>query len=125
MSQSCFIVDPSKCVTTPGNYRSVDQQLRLCDRASLGYADQRYHTGLSYYGGIQVGKVSLIRSFDQNTEASCADVVGGQFVAGTKLQVWTCYSLGSSTNQEFLWWKEEMTTFEGRDWICLNLNCPS
>ena len=125
MSQSCFIVDPGKCVTTPGNDRSVDQQLRLWDRASLGYADQRYHTGLSYYGGIQVGKVSLIRSFDQNTEASCADVVGGQFVAGTKLQVWTCYSLGSSTNQEFLWWKEEMTTFEGRDWICLNLNCPS
>jgi len=60
------------------------------------------------------GRVSHIVSFSDewpSNERSCADVVGGQFVAGTTLQVCACSEPGSNKNQEFVWWGEK-TTFE-------------
>jgi len=97
-----------KCITTPGNDRTDGQILWLWDCNDLSAEDHYQHGALSYYGQISEGQVSQIRSFVQSTGGSwsCGDVTG-EYAEGTLMQVWDCDSLGTNTNQEFVWWNVE------------------
>jgi hypothetical protein len=94
-----------KCITSPGNDRSNGAALWLWNCDYLASDETYYHGALSYYGQIREGTVAQVRSFTQSDEGvwSCADVIG-DYVSGTQMQVWECSTLGTNTNQEFVWW---------------------
>jgi len=94
-----------KCITTPGNDRSNGQILWLWECTELAAEDHYQHGSLSYYGQVTEGQVSQVLSMtpDPSGLTTCGDVTG-DYVEGTLMQVWSCDSLGTNTNQEFVWW---------------------